>query len=152
MGGRIIGSAEGISARLGIEGGRIRKSINDQIQKEAEIVLKIAKDMVPMEFGHAESAIKLAKESQRRLWTVYIDEDTPADGPKKGEMSGRYTVGDYILFLHEGDYALGDESRAKQRRVRWRVGRKFLERAFTMRVREGMIRRIAAAARREGVI
>jgi hypothetical protein len=152
MAGKIIGSVEKIIAQFGIAGGRIRRAVNDQIEKEAQAVGEVARAMTPRDLGHMESAIRVTSQSQRRIWTVYIDDDVKADGPKRGEMSGKYTVGDYLTFLHEGSYKLGDKSLEKQATTPHVVGRKFLERAFRKRMREGMVRRITAAARNAGVL
>lgn len=151
MGGRVIGSSEKISASLGIHGGRIRKAVNDQIEKEALGVLALAKAMVPREHGHMESAIKIERASMRRIWIIYVDEKTPADGPSKDE-TGRYTVGAYLRFLHEGRYKLGPESLAKQAGQNVKVGRKFIERALKEQLRRGAIRRIEAEARKANIL
>jgi hypothetical protein len=150
MGGRIIGSVERIIAELGIQGGRISKALNRQIETEANAIATIARQMVPRDFGHMESAIRVTSKSQRRIWTVFVDDDVPADGPKRGVLSGRYTVGDYLAFLHEGFYTLGAKSQAKDNNTPYRVGRKFLERAFEERFRRGLKGRLTAAARRAG--
>lgn len=150
MGGRIIGNVEQIITQLGIQGGRIRKAVNDQIAEEAQAIRQISQAMVPEEFGHMKGAIKIESKSQRRLWVIYIDQDAAADGPKRGEMSGKYTVGDYLTFLHEGFYELGPISKTKQ--GEHTVGRKFMERAFAHQMQDGAIRRITAAARKAGVL
>lgn len=145
MAGRVYGSFEGVAAKLGQAGGRIRKSINDQMENEAKAVQRIAQQMVPVDEGNMGDAIVIRSENQRRDWIIEVDESQPDD-------TGRYTVGNYLAFLHEGQYDLGPLSVAKQATSPYRVGNKFLERAFQQRMRTGLIGRLTAAAKRLGIM
>jgi hypothetical protein len=144
MPARVSSDFGGFVGRVRQIGGRIRRAVNDQLEREAKIIQDYARRMVPEEFGNMERAIKIASSDYRRSWVIYVDETVPDD-------TGHYTVGAYLTFLHEGEYALGPISRAKQGQG-VRVGPKFLERAFNRAVREGMRRRIVEAARRAGVL
>lgn len=81
-------------------GGRIVKVINDAMEDAMQEVLKRARDYVPVEEHNVEKAIKIGKENRRRSWFVYVDQAMPDD-------TGKYTVGDYAAWLHEGRYNLG---------------------------------------------
>jgi hypothetical protein len=146
MPARIRGDFENIRARLTQTGGRIVKSINDQLEREAKGIQELARDYVPIDEGNMEAAIKIESKNRRQLWAVYVDKNMPDD-------TGKYTVGDYLNFLHEGipDYSLGPKSLAKAAQGK-AVGRKFLERAYRERVAGGMLGRVRDAARLAGVL
>ncbi len=149
MAARIIGSVENIVAEIAQFGGRIRREVNDQLEREARQIQTIAREMVPRLDRDMERAIKVDSANQRRRWLIYVDENAPTTIKGEGR---RYTVGDYLLFLHEGDYQLGKQSVEKQKTTQYRVGRKFLERAFEAQLRDRMIERVTEAARRAGVL
>lgn len=143
MPARVVGSFERLIAEIAQEGGRITKSVNDQIEVEAKQIQRIARLMVPYEKGNMERAIKVDNANRRRRWIVYVDDEMPDD-------TGKYTVGSYLTFLHESQYKLGTESIAKQSGNPYTVGNKFLERAFETQ-KQGMLARISAAVRRAGI-
>lgn len=116
---KIRGSFEDLFARIYQEGGRIVKDVNDALEAEAKQIQKTAKEYVPFEKGNMEDAIKLSSADRRRKWIVYVD-DTMKDD------TGKYTVGDYLNFLHEATYNYGPGTVAKGPKA----GRKFLERAL----------------------
>lgn len=99
------------------------KTTNDDMQDIMREVRDRARDYVPFEAGNMERAIKITSENRRRRWVVYVDSSMPDD-------TGRYTVGDYLAFLHEGSYKLGKGSVDKANALGVTVGPKFLERAF----------------------
>jgi hypothetical protein len=110
--------------------------------------------MVPIEDHDVERAIIVEVEpnSQRRLWRIGVKNDAPAvKRGEDGQVLRTYTVGEYAMWLHEATYKLGPLSRMKDTGGQHRVGRKYIERAFTNRFRSGMMRRIERAARQSGV-
>lgn len=149
MASRVVGSFERVIAELGVIGGRIRRGVNDQIQKEAEKIRDIAIQMVPVEDGDMEKAIKVYSSDFRRRFTVSIDDDAPAIKIQTNGVIRYYTVGEYAAWLHESYYNLGPKSEAKNAGSLYRVDRKFLERAWEER-RDKALRNIRDAARRAG--
>lgn len=89
----------------------------------------LAREMAPRDQGNLEDAIKTGDSSEkgihgRKIIEIYIDEGMNIPG-RPG-----YRVGQYSTYMHEGNYKLGKESRAKQAgNPGIRVGRKYLERA-----------------------
>ena len=108
-----------LAGTLAQMGGYITKAVNDRMEEKMTEVLKEAKARAPYEKGNLEDAIKLDKESQRRQWTVYVDENMPDD-------TGRFTVGAYATWLHEAVYNYGPKTLAKGSQA----GRKYLENPF----------------------
>ena len=154
MAGRVTSDFDSFIAQVMQVGGRIRRAVNEALREEALGVQELARRYVPVdtdpetgapyEPGYMERAIKVASADFRRRWIVYVDEDSPDD-------TGRYTVGAYLRFLHEGSYRLGPGSIAKGGYAAG-VGPKFLERAWAERVASGMLRRIENEARKAGVL
>jgi hypothetical protein len=143
MASRIQATGGDLAQVLQQRGGRIVKAINDQMQLEMKAVQKLAIAYAPVDEGNLENAIKLSNENRRRTWTVYVDESMPDD-------TGRYTVGDYAMWLHEGVYELGPKSQAKSGGG-GKVGRKYLERAFQDILNTGAVDRLADMAKQYGV-
>lgn len=147
MASRFTSDFGNFTARLMQVHGRIVRTINDQLEIEAREIMRIAKEMAPREFGAIEEAIKIESARQRRQWIVYVDEATRRKGPPN-TRKGRGTVGEYLAYVHDGTYQLGEESREKQRTTRFRVGPKFMERALQSAIRRGTYRRLEDSARR----
>lgn len=127
-------------SELGIRIERCGKTVSHNsarvLRDEAKKVQEIAKMMAPVEDGYLESAIKVREElgiGGRIIFKVWVDGATyaPQFSKKNGEKP--IFVGDYLAFIHESIYKLGKLSREKQGTVPYRVGRKFLERAFMER-------------------
>lgn len=108
-----------------------------RLKKAAIEIRDIARRMAPRDMGNLEDAIKVDQldgtgerseetgKFQRKEFVVFVDESHPAEGRKAGTL-----VGQYAVFMHEGDYRLGLESLQKQMADgEFEVGPKFLERA-----------------------
>jgi hypothetical protein len=132
MAGRIVGSFDDLIADLQQQAGWASKTVNDAMQDAMQTVCTEAKARVPFEYGNAEDAIFLAKDNLRKRWYVSIDDSYP-------DNTGKYTVGDYIVFLHESIYRLGERSLAKAAANGKPVGRKFLEGPFQEAIDAGLI-------------
>lgn len=143
MASRVQSSVGDLANVLQQRGGRIVKAVNDAMQLEMKAVQKKAISYAPVEHGNLERAIKLTSENRRRTWTVYVDESMPDD-------TGKYTVGDYAMWLHESVYQLGPKSMSKESMTGY-VGRKYLEKAFTEAVNAGMIDKLAEMAKAYGI-
>lgn len=117
---------DGLAVNIEQIGGMIVKAVNDEMHALALAVRDRARQYVPVDEGFAEKSIKVEQSEQRRRWSVYIDMDEEAT------HDGRtYTVGDYILWLHEGRYNLGEKSLQKNATLtQGFVGPQFLTRAI----------------------
>jgi hypothetical protein len=125
--------SDSIRVRLSQEAGRISKAVNDALKHEAEVIQNKARDYAPFETGALMEAIKVEGMERRTSWAVYIDRAMPDD-------TGKYTVGDYFLRLHEeSDWKPGPGT------IRPR-GNKYLERAYRERAR-GFAKRMQEIAR-----
>ena len=135
-----------LGAALQQVGGRIVKRVNDAMQTEMKVILKNCQESAPVEHGNLEDAIKLDSENRRRKWIIYVDESMPDD-------TGKYTVGDYAMLLHEGTSwtpgKLSEEKFAANGKPA--DGRKYLERPFEEAINNGIVDRLAAVARDSGV-
>jgi len=150
---RFVTSVEGLIGEIKQATGQIRKALNDQMEAEAIKVRDIARDMVPELAGDVSRAITVENAGLRRKWVVYVNENEPTTRSKYKRGGGAWTVGEYMTWLHDYPfYNLGPLSQAKQARVRYRVGPKYLERAFQQRTSTGLIGRLTAAARRLGIL
>lgn len=123
MAGRIRGSADGLITRLEQWRGQAVKDVNDGMHEAMLAVQQEAIARAPVEHGDLERAIKIANAGLRRAWIVYVDEAMPDD-------TGKYTVGDYAMWLHESTYNLGPLSLQKAAANGKPVGRKYLQGAF----------------------
>lgn len=118
----VSGVSELISAIKQVSGHSV-KAVNDGLHDMALEIQKEAIANAPVEHGNLEHAIKVNNTGQRRGWEVYVD-------PDESDNTGKYTVGDYAMWLHESVYKLGKLSVEKQDSNGHTVGRKYLERAF----------------------
>jgi hypothetical protein len=112
------------------------------MQEEMTKIQKAAIARAPVEHGNLEDAIKIQNVSYRRHWIVYVDDSMPDD-------TGKYTVGDYAMWLHEGVYQLGPASEAKASSNGQPVGRKFLEGPFEEAIQKGLVERLQNALNEE---
>lgn len=105
-----------------------------RMKSEQEKIQQLAMDYVPVDDGDMEKAIKLDEDTsginRRKVFYVYVDPDVEAD---VGKSHGVKFTGDYMLWLHESEYDLGDKSKAKAAALGVRVGPKFMERAAAER-------------------
>lgn len=139
---RIRGDWRTIAGTLSMTGAKISNSARRQMQNEAYNLRNIARWMVPLERGDMTRAIIVEKRSEKRYW-VGVDEGSSADG-RPGY------VGAYLTFLHEDpSYQLGPLSLAKAATSRYKVDRKFMERAYDEAVASGMLKRVRDAVKRE---
>lgn len=113
------------------------KQTNDDMGDVMREVRDRAREYVPLDHGNMEAAIKVTSENRRRRWVVYVDTTMPDD-------TGKFTVGAYLRFLHEGQYNLGEKSKEKAAELGVEVGPKFIERAFKEIVTEERIREMAS--------
>ena len=139
MAGRIIGDMGALIASLEQAGGRAVKAVNDAMEAEMIKVRDQAKIRVPREHSNMENAIKIENGGLRKSWIVYVDESMPDD-------TGKYTVGDYLNFLHEGHWRnLGKASLEKAEQTGVTPGPKFLENPFREAVQSGVVDRLQIA-------
>ena len=118
--------------------GRAERLINDAMEEGAKEIAATAKNMAPVDEKNLENAIQVRNEGRRRKWAVYVDETAP-------DNTGKYTIGDYLDFIHYGQYQLGEKSLAKNSGEI--VGPRFMDRAYNQEIR-GVIARVEQAARR----
>lgn len=98
--------------------------VEDAILSAAEFVKDESVKRTPVDEGYVESAHYVDSEyNDDEIFVAYIAVD-------ENLSAGDAKVGDYALWLHEGSYELGKNSRLKQQSQKVKVGRKFLERAF----------------------
>ncbi len=142
MPSRVVASTGDLSASLKAIGSKIPKAVTAQMAVEMRVVKQLAFDRAPVEYGNLEDAIKLERSNRGRLWTVYVDGSEP-------DHTGKYTVGDYAVWLHESIYELGPASLAKAARTGQPVGRKYLESALQDRINSGMLERLAKVTAEE---
>lgn len=146
---------DNVRVRLSQETGRIRKSVNDQMQKEAEGIQKDAIALAPLDSGALEQAIKVENLGGRRAWAVYIDRNAPADIDQV-EPTG-VLVGEYAFRLHEdpeGTWKWQAKTRSKPSVRGMSPGSRFLERAYRSRIRgfTGRLRKAAEQGRTNDVV
>lgn len=99
----------------------------ETMRRKSYEIRDLARRNAPRDLGNLEDAIIVVEDregiNRRKRFAVTVDEDHEGDGP------GR-TVGQYATVMHEGAYALGDESYAKQQAdPEANVGPKYLESA-----------------------
>ena len=124
-----------IAVRLERIGKAVGHNSTRVMRDEAKKIQEIARMMAPVEDGNLEKSIKVREKkgaNNRITFMVWADGSTYAPKIGKNGETPAY-VGDYLAFIHESVYNLGPLSRAKQSTVPYRVGRKFLERAFIER-------------------
>ena len=123
MPNQLIGDINDLVSTLEKIGGGSVKFVNDSMHDLMTEVQIESKARAPVEHGQLENSIKITNSNRRQTWSVYVDEDMPDD-------TGKYTVGDYALIMHERFYSLGKDSRDKAAGNGKDVGRKYLENPF----------------------
>ena len=129
MAGKILDSFDTLIANLQQNAGYASKSVNDALMQSMQLIQKESIARAPVEHGDLERAIKLSNDGYRKSWSVYVDMTMP-------DNTGKYTIGDYAPWLHDGQYKLGPASEAKN--SSGKVGRKFLEGPFQEAVDAGL--------------
>ena len=86
-------------------------------ERGAKNVVALAKSYAPLDEGDLENAIKYeeSRDGRRIVWTMGVDES--ALQYKPFEVGGERYEG-YHVFMHEGDYDLGELSAGKGTHVR----------------------------------
>jgi hypothetical protein len=131
---RITSDLGRVKARLKITGELVTAEAMRQMEKEAYEIQNLARDYAPLEKGNLMEAIQARRTRGKSGWVIEIDEGKPDD-------TGRYTVGDYAIRLHE------DTSWTPGPLTIWPRGPKYLERAYLERAKN-LMRRMRDAVRR----
>lgn len=123
MGIRITG-VQNLQSRISNVSERASRGAREGMEAAAEAIKDLAKQYAPVDEGSLEESIKVAKAEDsdfrnRIAYTVYVDENEPS--PRGG------VVGNYAVWIHEGNYNLGKKSQEKAMETGMYVGRKFLE-------------------------
>lgn len=111
-----------------------------RLETGSEAIARRAKRYAPVQHGNLEEAIETRKvrgEGGRNEFEVFVNINKAVGYDEHSDSEK--TIGDYINFIHESDYELGEKSAEKDRRIGGsgygygrggKVGRKFLARAF----------------------
>ncbi|MEO9497584.1 MAG: hypothetical protein ABJG42_24135 [Vibrio splendidus] len=140
---------QGVKAKLFRIGEKVENGSLRVMRKNADEVLKLAKMNVPVEDFHVEDSIVLTEErsGQNRRIEITIG----VDAAILRRVSDQEF--DYSVWLHEGQYNLGELSELKNEisrsdDPRARVGNKYLERAIDA-VRNSAIREIKKEVKKD---
>jgi hypothetical protein len=125
MGVKVSG-IEALIAALSQTGQKAERGVADVMRKGAKEIQDLARRQAPRDTGNLEKAIKVEEDRSGKNGRVQVY--VYVDGSEADE-NGR-PIDEYAMQMHEGQYNLGDKSRAKQAADAGAiVGNKFLERA-----------------------
>lgn len=103
-----------------------RREANQEFREQIEIIKEISKEQVPVDDGQLEEAHRVVqRQSNQHKLGLTVEVGGHVDDVNTDL---------YVLRIHEGEYNLGPNSKAKQAGTDRVVGRKFLERAFEERI------------------
>lgn len=106
-----------------------------RVHKEgSELLAEVAAEMSPYKTGELEGSVEVEEMKQ---YGNRVDRRVTVEAP-------------HAIYMHEGIYDLGPGSLAKQETSRFRVGRKFMERATQWLIRDWRFYEKARAAVRKG--
>jgi hypothetical protein len=145
MGIKLSSNWKNVSARFENIADKTTRGASQIMEEHAHIAARRAADYAPSDEGNLADAIEVVnkRDGVNGRNTFYVQIDPAHTGTRT-----RDGVGDYAMYMHEGVYDLGENSRLKDLSIGGsgggigkggRVGRKFLQRAMNDQRKELMV-------------